>query len=234
VVSDEAGRFTLGPIDAGTYGLVVERLGYQTTSSALAMKEGETIGVELRLAVEAIPLDPIVVTVSPRPTWEYTEPPSLWEFWERREQLGKIGLGSFITEKDLKPFLGQKISYTVANLHPFLDAFPHSYRPSTVLIRGRSGCKPLIYVDGHLVSPRQPMEGFDPPPSRVRGIRSQTLIPDSIGRGEESMDDFISASEIAAIEVYRGASDLPGEFHSGSYSSNCGAVVIWSRRGIRR
>jgi hypothetical protein len=230
IVTNAGGRFGLVELSPGNFRVTADRLGFRTTQATLALRRGDTVQIELTMATEPIPMEPLVVTASRRPPWEHTEPPGLWEFWERKERYEELGIGSHITETELKPFAGQKVTYTVADLHPFLQALPHAYRPSTILLRGRSGCKPLVYVDGNLVSPRFPLEGYDPGPTRVRGFRSQTLMPDSIGRGEESLDEFISLSEIAAIEVYRGASDIPGEFHSGIHSSSCGAVVVWSKR----
>ncbi len=45
----------------------------------------------------------------------------------------------------------------------------------------------------------------------------------------ESIDNFVSPSEIAAMEVYRGPSEVPAEF--GGSVGGCGAIVIWTRGG---
>ncbi len=37
----------------------------------------------------------------------------------------------------------------------------------------------------------------------------------------------ISLREVAAVEVYKGAASLPGEF-AGS-DARCGAIVVWTR-----
>lgn len=39
----------------------------------------------------------------------------------------------------------------------------------------------------------------------------------------------IQAFDIEAVEVYRGASEIPGEFSGGD--ARCGAIVVWTRRG---
>ena len=44
------------------------------------------------------------------------------------------------------------------------------------------------------------------------------------------IDDFVSLSDVEAIEVYRGPSELPGEFHGMHSGGNCGAVVVWTKR----
>ena len=220
VVSDDHGIFSLDSGNPGTYWVLVERLGYQTTQSILNLREGDSIVVELRMAVEAIPMEPIVVTASPRSPWEYTEPPALWEFWERKDYLGKLGIGDFHTYEDLKPLQGSPVALAIIQLTPFL--FPRatsgrSKRVNTFHIQGRR-CAPLIFLDGHLLRPA----GKRP----ALGGRAEDDPPGSL------IDDYISLSQVAAVEVYRGASDVPGEFrHPGS---NCGVVVVWSRRGIVR
>jgi hypothetical protein len=42
----------------------------------------------------------------------------------------------------------------------------------------------------------------------------------------DSIDDFVIASEIAAMEVYRHAGEMPAEF--GGSVGRCGAIVIWT------
>ena len=37
---------------------------------------------------------------------------------------------------------------------------------------------------------------------------------------------------IFCVEVYRGASELPGEFHGMHSGGNCGAVVVWTKRTV--
>lgn len=58
------------------------------------------------------------------------------------------------------------------------------------------------------------------------------IFLDGIQLRGTDIEEFISLSQISAIEVYRGASDVPGEFRT--QGSNCGAVAIWSQRVPRR
>lgn len=218
VASDDEGFFRIGSIDPGEYFVVVGRIGYQSTTTPLSLREGDSISVELRMAVEAIPLEPIVVTASPRPRWEYTEPPALWEFWERKDYMGKLGIGRFQTYQDLKPLQGSPVALAIVQLNPFLISKSHERRPNSFHIAGRLGCSPLVFLDGH----------------RLRGERELGGGTRMLGNNPPGpiIDDYISLSQIAAVEVYRGASDVPGEFREPG--SNCGAVVIWSRRGTVR
>jgi outer membrane cobalamin receptor len=40
----------------------------------------------------------------------------------------------------------------------------------------------------------------------------------------------IHGFEVEAVEIYRGPSEVPGEFSGGD--ANCGVVVVWTRRGF--
>ncbi|RMH14199.1 MAG: hypothetical protein D6701_11515, partial [Gemmatimonadetes bacterium] len=57
----------------------------------------------------------------------------------------------------------------------------------------------------------------------VNGVKRSTV---SLERGDL---DLIRPEDIEAIEVYRGASEVPAEF--GGSDAGCGAIVIWTRRG---
>lgn len=71
--------------------------------------------------------------------------------------------------------------------------------------------------------------------SRMRAVRTPVTRQCQIkvyidGMQYRSPDDLpgIPTSDIEAIEIYRGRSELPAQF--ADLDSNCGAIVIWSRR----
>jgi hypothetical protein len=47
-----------------------------------------------------------------------------------------------------------------------------------------------------------------------------------------TINNYISASDVAAMEVYSGASEVPPQFNSGLSTARCGVVVIWTRSGV--
>lgn len=77
----------------------------------------------------------------------------------------------------------------------------------------RLGCAPSVYVDGHLMN------------------RAQNRWSDSARSEAYSAVNFVHPSSVEVIEVYRGASEVPGQF--GGSTGMCGAIVIWTRKGPR-
>jgi hypothetical protein len=214
-VSGSDGRFRAITIEAGRYWLLVDRLGYEAALvGPLALSEGDSIEVELFMAVDAIPLEPLTVTASRRPWWEHLEPPALWEFWERKQHFERLGSGNFYTYDDLKPLSGMPAALAIADLAPFF--FPENKRGwgNSFFITGRSGCYPPIFLDGHQLTGSSKASG------------------NSFAREPPLIDDWIHLSQIAGVEIYRGASDVPAEFRV--LGSNCGAVAVWSLRGPPR
>jgi hypothetical protein len=49
-----------------------------------------------------------------------------------------------------------------------------------------------------------------------------------------SLDDIGHPSTIAAVEVYRSASQVPVQFGGTSVETLCGVIVIWTRTGRLR
>jgi hypothetical protein len=65
------------------------------------------------------------------------------------------------------------------------------------------------------------MRGNCPPQFYLNGMPFRLDIGDNI-------DNLFSLADIEAIEVYKGAAQLPAEF--GGTTGACGAIVLWSRR----
>jgi len=47
--------------------------------------------------------------------------------------------------------------------------------------------------------------------------------------GELAINHYVSPGEVAAVEVYNGASQIPPEYNSSSGNARCGVVLIWTR-----
>ncbi|HEV7388434.1 MAG TPA: carboxypeptidase regulatory-like domain-containing protein [Gemmatimonadaceae bacterium] len=47
-----------------------------------------------------------------------------------------------------------------------------------------------------------------------------------------SINHFVAADDLAAVEVYTGSSQIPPEFNSSLYGSRCGVVAVWTRTSL--
>ncbi len=50
--------------------------------------------------------------------------------------------------------------------------------------------------------------------------------------GDVSINHYVAAEDVAAIEVYAGSSQIPPEFNSSIHGSRCGVVAIWTRTSL--
>jgi hypothetical protein len=81
---------------------------------------------------------------------------------------------------------------------PGMQVRPSSTGPYSV-VRGRGGCTPSVFVDG---------------------LRIQD--------GADDIDEVLTANDVMAVEVYRGA-ETPVQY-AGMAGGGCGALVIWTKR----
>jgi hypothetical protein len=95
VLSDEEGLFWLVSPSPGSYRIQAERLGYQTaTGPLLHLMPGDTIGVDFYLSMEAILLNPLVVTATARPLSDRYDMTGMAGFWQRYNRFSRSGYGS--------------------------------------------------------------------------------------------------------------------------------------------
>lgn len=204
-LTDADGLFNLEARQSGRYRLQASRIGYRTvTSPPFDISSGETLAVELRASVEAVPLAPLTVLTS-RPPLRNSIRLKAGGFYDRQDSWGKEGLGAghFFDQDDLDQIRTFRVTDLLRGI-PGVRVEAVGGRRQVVTMRtmtfsgGR--CTPAIYIDGHIVR------------------RS--------GDAENSIDDLISAPAVAAIEVYPGLTK-PGQFTQMT-SNPCGAVVIWT------
>jgi len=222
-LADDDGGFVFSNFLPGFYRIRGERLGYQETiSSFVDLDVGESVELEFRMAAEAIVMDPITVVASPRPWYEHMKAPALWDYYERSEYLKTIGRGRFLGPEELKNMSGMPVTLAVGTI-PGMQAVTSEHSGSRFHLLGRRGCDALFFLNGMPVPLR-------PPPSRA-DTADVDFVPGPAPL-EMFIDDFVNLSDVEAIEVYRGPSELPGEFHGFAGNANCGAVVVWTRRNV--
>jgi hypothetical protein len=212
--TDIDGGFLLGWKRPGEVALRVERLGYRTTTSEpFRVLRADTLQASLFIPVDAILLRSLIVADDAIRTDITGELAGV----NRRKQMG---FGHFISGAAILESGASEIAEVLqrvpgvilqsangsAGMHAF-SAFnaaqpggllPASQRRTTIGPPGPGPCPMELFLDG----------------KRFRNSAvGVNLVP---------------AQDVAAIEVYRGLAEVPGEF-SGDFA-RCGVIAIWTRR----
>jgi hypothetical protein len=117
---------------------------------------------------------------------------------------------------------GMTVAMAVGTV-PGMQAVTSEHSGSRFHLLGRRGCDALFFLNGMPVPLR-------PPPTRA-DTADVDFVPGPAPL-DWFIDDLVSLPEVEAIEVYRGPSELPAEFHGFYGGGNCGAVVVWTRRNV--
>jgi hypothetical protein len=145
-ISDVDGAFLLRAEEHGWYQLRSQRLGYATTTSArLDLVESDSLKVEFRISVEAIPLAPLTVVGGQRRVEQRDPRLERWDYYERKDLYGvKSGFGQFLE--------GERLRTTAFSLTDMLRQVPGLYHRSDggreVTITDRQGQRCELFLDG--------------------------------------------------------------------------------------
>jgi hypothetical protein len=156
-VSDTAGYFRLAAPAEGAFMIQARRLGFAPVSVDVVIGEREIVEVEVRMAEEAIPLEPLVVTARRR-----IRQGTLDEFYDRMDRNKERGVGWFFTRDEIE--MREDLRLPI-----LLNSVPGvflSSRAESVQMRNRGEfCDPIVYVDGFQTSYRElqlmDMEGIE-------------------------------------------------------------------------
>lgn len=231
VLADSAGWFFLPLPGRGPFSLEAGRIGYATSTSRQFIAEfTDTISVEFQLDVEAILMDPLVVTA--------VDGRGESRFKRHQEEWGK---GIFMTPAmvdSIQPkhpadvFRGQEKTR-------FTWGFSYKTFKSIPIIRTYLGTGCLAYmVDFFPVIPPR----WDPPTRGRRGTQFGDVYRTSIW--EDTILDLVDGEDIVAVEYYRYIAEVPPDLRDyammdddisgrGGLSSvqNCGLVIFWTAAG---
>lgn len=198
-LADDAGTFILTAPQAGEYFLYVRGSGYETVMDGLfELGRNGVFEVRVGLTPEPIELEP--VSVDARGSVSRLEASG---FYDRV----LTAPGHFLSREDVTRVGGSLLSEVLRSVpHLQIDASrpltgPDAMRGASVIMRRGTGrCSPTLYIDRHVVAT-----------GALEPVRP---------------DEYVSPSEVEAVEIYTSASDVPVEFDA---INDCGVILIWTR-----
>jgi hypothetical protein len=207
VRTDSVGGWEFRALMPGPYRLRAVRLGYRESGGEVEIGGDSLVEVRIRLAVEAVALEPLVVVTERPPEVS----PVLRGFYDRM----RSGPGRFVTRAEIADRHPGRVTDLLRGIPNIQISASGSGGQGGVLSRGSAAgrCSAVVFVDGMRISH---------PPGGGRGAAG----------GNVSIDDYVQPLDVEGIEIYRGESDTPAEFLT--RWAGCGTIVIWTRRGGRR
>ena len=202
------GRFMFADVTPGAYSVSVRHLAYEGIAQAVYVPPNRTIEVNFELTADPIELEPIVIIGVRDKRLENNG------FYERQEISERLGLGVFFTRAEIRRTAAQQVTQLLQRV------------PGVRVICSGSRACTIRMTRGQPSLSRRSEQGCDNTNVYIDGVR---VIRDTSPDVEVTLDDFVLASEITAMEVYRGAAEIPAEF--GGAVGRCGAIVIWTGTG---
>lgn len=209
--SDASGQYRLADVPAGLRLLRTRALGYQPVATMVRVETDATTRHDVVMEKTPQYLDTVVVRER-----RQVAGVGLAAFAERQ----RLGFGKFFDTTFLRKNEHRRVPDVLASVPgmrtirppatPCAPGTPRCFIPPLnmrVAVSTRLGkqCTMAVMLDGAMVS-----NGTD-------------------GDWESAFDlNMIQTSTLAAIEVYRSAAEVPGEFNSAR--SQCGVLVLWTRR----
>lgn len=230
-LTNDDGAWHLTAPGAGEYLVSARRIGYQPwTAGPVKVEADGDMVFEFRL--RRLPAMLGATQVIARSTQRNLE---LAGFYDRQ----RADFGHFITPEAIERRKPARITDLLLGVPGVRLVSVSSGSAGGLHVQLRAGnlspggvCKPRVYVDGIIFArgDARPISDDDPNPATERYIEEQLQRMDH----GLSLDDIGPPSDIAAIEIYRTASQVPVQFGGASIETSCGVIVIWTRRGTPR
>jgi TonB-dependent Receptor Plug Domain len=229
VVTDLGGRWSLAVPGAGAYYVSARRLGYRPwVHGPFEIQAKDSLTAVYHLSRVPLTLDPIEVSAQ-----EMERFLNQAGFYERQ----RADFGHYITPADIDRRQATRVTDLVSGVPGVNLVATGSVGGVAVQLRGSHPshgglCRPRVFVDGLLYA----RGDSRPRRSTTDAASTEQRIEDEIQRVDQgiSLDDIGHASTIAAIEVYRSASQVPVQFGGASVETLCGVIVVWTRAGSMR
>jgi len=185
-VTDSMGVFIMIAPRVGPFTLSAERIGLATvTTGLLEVVLAEEVDVELRMAEEAVPLEPLVVSARGS-----IDMGPLAGYYQRMEEQEKLGFGHILSRDQIQERQALDVADLLRDI-PRVRVLGQGFgRPPSVVLLGRGGqCSPKVYLDGI---------------HQNRGGAAGTAAV---------VDDIVRPHDLEGVEVYRGVGEMPGEYY---------------------
>ena len=210
-VSDERGWVRLPEVRPGRIFVLATRIGYRPAEFSLQVPISGGLEVDVEL-------EPAAVAVQGVTAVGRSEVPSLamGGFYRRKEN----GTGTFLTREDIEKTRAQRTSEVFRRVRGIrlVSAGQDRYRLQTV----RYGMS-LSQSNGGMMRSGRRDE------SSGGAVQCEMLVfLDGVLVQLTGIDD-IRLVDLEAIEVYRGAGEIPAEYRV--TNSSCGVVLLWTRTG---
>lgn len=200
-LADTDGVFQITAPDPGQYFVYISRTGYETLMDGVfELGEDGVFDVQIGLKPLPIELEEVVVEAESGPM----------SFLERHGFYDRAidGRGVFMIREDIERASIDKVTDVFRRI-PMIDVDasrplvggPQVFQnPRVRVVRNGQYCSPTLYIDRHVVHS-----------GALDAVRP---------------DDYITVTEIDAIEVYTRPSEVPLGFDE---LNNCGVILIWTR-----
>jgi hypothetical protein len=154
-ISDEDGAFLLEPPRSGEWVIAADLIGYgDLVSEPVEVGTVEQVSVKIRMAVEAVALEPLVVIGRVR----YANG-DLAAFYDRMERGRRSGLGRFVSRQDIEDRRPLHPTDLVRG-HASIRTVRTRYGRGDAL-RMAGGCTPAIFIDGSHINRFNPDDSLD-------------------------------------------------------------------------
>lgn len=218
LLTNDKGAFRLREIPRGSYDVIVRKIGFGPLTTKMTFTANQTMR-------RRIVLSPVTVLNQVEITAERMRDPQMRAFEENR----KLGLGHFVTRADLA-------QREMLQLSDFIRELPGV----SVATQGGSnawvGSSRGIQSMTCRTAPLEDITGAPMTPAR-NGCCMAAVYLDNMrlyGGGETGEVPNINRykpEQVEAIEYYAGPAQTPSEYSN--LNSNCGVVVIHTRRDFR-
>jgi hypothetical protein len=204
-LTDSVGRFVLRGLSGDSVRLELRRIGYQPLTRTVSLQPPTQL--ELILHPDPVVLPEVQTTARPTKPARYLGTTKYDGFFQRQ----KLGIGTFITREQIEKM---NAFHTLEILRgiPGISVSIGNGDPTDADIRisrcSGGNSRVTVWIDGRM----QPTRSRDPGhPGR------DNALAEELAR--------ITPSGIEMVEIYRGASQIPGVFHW----DGCAVIAIWTR-----